>query len=53
VHVARVQSSSLGLGADGEPMVSALAASGTSLEWRAATSALVAVLGVDGIRWMA
>ena len=52
VHVARVQSSSLGLGPDGEPLVGSLAASGTSLRWRASTTSLVAVLGLDGIRWM-
>jgi hypothetical protein len=52
VRVVSLASSSLGLGSDGEPLVGSLAASGTSLQWRSASEALVAVVGIDGVRWM-
>ena len=36
----------------GEPIVGSIAGSGATLRWRPTTTALVAVLGLDGVVWL-
>ena len=35
-----------------EPLVASVAGTATTLEWRRSSAALVAVIGIDGVRWM-
>lgn len=49
VRLARVESSLPGFG-DGDPLVDGVAGAATTLEWRASTRSLVALVGIDGVR---